>query len=199
MAWFVDKLCGDVADTPSDAENTDTDELPQAAGASGSDSQAEQSAAATDPGADTLMGIEHFYAASDNVGPEIDAQLAKILSGFVKTRLPDDKLKEKLTACLAPKYRQESTRRFGRNSRPKPNHVMSNHSAPKLHSWGRSRKSRLRQTPSCDPRDRGSPFRSGDGDCIDQPGRCIGVARQRKPRHEPVSTRRPARRYKQRL
>ena len=24
MAWFVDKLCGDVADTPSDAENTDT-------------------------------------------------------------------------------------------------------------------------------------------------------------------------------
>ena len=40
---------------------------------------------------------------SDNVGPEIDAQLAKIVSGFVTTRLPDDKLKEKLTACLAPK------------------------------------------------------------------------------------------------
>ena len=92
-----------VADTPSDAENTDTDELPQAAGVSGSDGQAEQSAAATDPGADTLTGIEHFYAASDNVGPEIDVQLAKIVSGFVTTRLPDDKLKEKLTACLAPK------------------------------------------------------------------------------------------------
>ena len=91
------------ADTPSDAENTDTDELPQAAGVSGSDGQAEQSAAATDPGADTLTGIEHFYAASDNVGPEIDAQLAKIVSGFVTTRLSDDKLKEKLTACLAPK------------------------------------------------------------------------------------------------
>ena len=103
MAWFVDKLCGDVADTPSDAENTDTDELPQAAGVNGSDGQAEQSAAATDPGADTLMGIEHFYAASDNVGPEIDAQLAKIVSGFVTTRLSDDKLKEKLRACLAPK------------------------------------------------------------------------------------------------
>ena len=97
------KLCGDVADTPSDAENTDTNELPQAAGVSGSDGQAEQSSVATDPGADTLMGIEHFYAASDNVGPEIDAQLAKIVSGFVTTRLPDDKLKEKLTACLAPK------------------------------------------------------------------------------------------------
>ena len=41
--------------------------------------------------------------ASDNVGPEIDAQLAKIVSDFVTTRLPDDKLKEKLTACLAPK------------------------------------------------------------------------------------------------
>ena len=103
MAWFVDKLCGDVADTPSEAENTDTDELPQAAGVSGSDGQAEQSAAATDPGADTLTGIEDFYAASDNVGPEIDAQLAKIVSGFVTTRLPDDKLKDKLTACLAPK------------------------------------------------------------------------------------------------
>ena len=77
--------------------------LTQAAGVSGSDGQAEQSAAATDPGADTLTGIEHFYAASDNVGPEIDAQLAKIVSGFVTTRLPDDKLKEKLTACLAPK------------------------------------------------------------------------------------------------
>ena len=48
MAWFVDKLCGDVADTTSDAENTDTDELPQATGVSGSDGQAEQSAAATD-------------------------------------------------------------------------------------------------------------------------------------------------------
>ena len=35
MAWFIDKLCGDVADTPSYAENTDTDELPQAAGVSG--------------------------------------------------------------------------------------------------------------------------------------------------------------------
>ena len=103
MAWFVDKLCGDVADTPSDAENTDTDELPQAAGVGGSDGQAEQSAAATDPGADTLTGIEHFYTASDYVGPENDAQLAKIVSGFVTTRLPDDKLKEKLTACLAPK------------------------------------------------------------------------------------------------
>ena len=35
--------------------------------------------------------------------PGIDAQLAKIVSGFLTTRLPDDKLKEKLTACLAPK------------------------------------------------------------------------------------------------
>ena len=70
---------------------------------SDSDGQAGQSAAATDPGADTLTGIESFYAASANVGPDIDAQLAKIVSGFLTTRLPDDKLKEKLTACLAPK------------------------------------------------------------------------------------------------
>ena len=47
MAWFVDKLRGDVDDTPSDAENTDTDGLPQAAGVS--DGQAGHSAAATDP------------------------------------------------------------------------------------------------------------------------------------------------------
>ena len=60
MAWFVDKLRGDVDDTPSDAENTDTDGLPQAAGVSDSDCQAGQSAAATDPGADTLTGIESF-------------------------------------------------------------------------------------------------------------------------------------------
>ena len=83
MAWFVDKLSGDVDDTPSD--------------------QVGQSAAATDPGADTLTGIESFYAASDKVGPDIDAQLAKIVSGFLTTRLADDKLKERLTACLAPK------------------------------------------------------------------------------------------------
>ena len=55
MAWFMDKLRNDVDDTPSDAESTDTDELPQAAG--GSVCAAEQSAAATDPGADTLKGI----------------------------------------------------------------------------------------------------------------------------------------------
>ena len=99
MAWFVDKLRGDVDYTPSDAENTDTDGLPQAAGVSDIDCQAGQ----TDPGADTLTGIESFYAASANVGPDIDAQLAKIVSGFLTTRLPDDKLKEKLSACLAPK------------------------------------------------------------------------------------------------
>ena len=103
MAWFVEKLRGDVDDTPSDAESTDTAGLPQAAGVSDSDGQAGQSAAATDPGADTLTGIESFYAASANVGPDIDAQLAKIVSGFLTTRLPDDKLKEKLSACLAPK------------------------------------------------------------------------------------------------
>ena len=100
MAWFMDNLRGDVDDTPSDAENTDTAELPQAAGVSDSDGQA---GAATDPGADTLMGSENFYAASDNVGPDIDAQLAKIVSGFLTTRLANDKLKEKLTACLAHK------------------------------------------------------------------------------------------------
>ena len=103
MAWFVEKLRGDVDDTPSDAESTDTAGLPQAAGVSDSDGQAGQSAAATDPGADTLTGIESFYAASANVGLDIDAQLAKIVSGFLTTRLPDDKLKEKLSACLAPK------------------------------------------------------------------------------------------------
>ena len=53
----MDKLCSDVDDTPSDAENTDTDELPQAAGVSDSDGQVGQSAAATDPGADTQKGI----------------------------------------------------------------------------------------------------------------------------------------------
>ena len=47
-----------------------------------------------------LTGIENVYAASDNVGPDIDGQLAKIVSGFLTTRLADDKLKEKLTACL---------------------------------------------------------------------------------------------------
>ena len=102
MAWFVDKLRGDVNDTTSDAENTDTAEFPQAAGVSDSDGQAGQSAAATDPGTDTLTAIEKFYAGSDNVGPDIDAQLAKIVSGFITKRLANDKLK-KLTACLAHK------------------------------------------------------------------------------------------------
>ena len=66
-----------------------------------SDGQAGHSAAATDPGADTLTGIE-FLRSVRQRGPDIDAQLAKIVSGFLTTRLPDDKLKEKLTSCLAP-------------------------------------------------------------------------------------------------
>ena len=49
------------------------------------------------------MGIDNFYAVSVNVGPDTDVQLAKIVSAFLTTRLADDKLKEKLTACLAHK------------------------------------------------------------------------------------------------
>ena len=61
MAWFVEKCCGDVADTLSEAENTDdTDELSQAASVSGNVCPAEQSATATDSGVDTLTGIENF-------------------------------------------------------------------------------------------------------------------------------------------
>ena len=45
MAWFVEKLLGDVEGTPSDSKNIDTDDFPQAAGVSGSDCQAGQSAA----------------------------------------------------------------------------------------------------------------------------------------------------------
>ena len=36
------------------------------------------------------------------MGPGIDAQLAKFVSDFLTTRLADDKLKDTLTACLAP-------------------------------------------------------------------------------------------------
>ena len=45
----------------------------------------------------------------------------------------------------------------------------------------------------------GSPFQHGDGEFVDQPGRCIGVARQRESGYQPASTRRPERRYQQRV
>ena len=41
----------------------------------------------------------------------------------------------------------------------------------------------------------GFPIQRGDGEYIDQSGRCIGVARQREPGFQPAQARRPERGY----
>ena len=123
-----------------------------------------------------------------------------MVSGFVTTRLPDDKLKEKLTACLAPKncagivsprVNPEIWEKL--STQTKSRDVTSQRTQNALVGGDRGNRG-YGKHPRAILEIGGSPFRSGDG-----AGQCIGVARQRKPRHEPAATRRPGRRYKQRL
>ena len=103
MAWFLDKLRGEVADPPSDAD-TDTEELPPTAGAR--DEPAQAVSVAADAGLDTLPSmsgldsIEQFYGTAQLT--DIDPQLAKIVGNLTKVHLPDDKLREKQSAFLTP-------------------------------------------------------------------------------------------------
>ena len=108
MAWFVEKLRGEVEDPPTDAELTDTEELPLAAGVRDETVQAQSVTAGA--GVDTqtqssvsgLDSIEQFYGTVESTGPDIDPQLAKIVGNLVKVRLPDDKLRDKQSAFLTP-------------------------------------------------------------------------------------------------
>ena len=101
MAWFLDKLIGEVTDPPSDAD-TDTEELPPAAGARQAVSVATDAGLDTLPSMSGLDSIEQFYGTAELTGPSIDPQLAKIVGNLTKVRPPDDKLREKQSAFLTP-------------------------------------------------------------------------------------------------
>ena len=58
---------------------------------------------------DVLAGLEAFYDASEQVAPDVDGQLAKIVGNLCDTKLADDKLKEKMAAYVRPGNYQLAT------------------------------------------------------------------------------------------
>ena len=51
---------------------------------------------------DILTGLEAFYDASEQVVPDVDGQLANIVGNLCRTKLAEDKLKEKLSTYVRP-------------------------------------------------------------------------------------------------
>ena len=54
------------------------------------------------PSGTPLDEIQRFYGATETVGEDIDTQLADIVDTLMTTRLPEDKLKEKLSVRVRP-------------------------------------------------------------------------------------------------
>ena len=54
------------------------------------------------PSGTPLDEIQRFYGATETVGEDIDTQLADIVDTLMTTRLPEDKLKEKLSLRVRP-------------------------------------------------------------------------------------------------
>ena len=107
MSWFMDKLREPEEQIDTVPIDTTTD-LPLAIGDDSDEAQpladgTSDTAPSVEQAVDPLSALEKFYGAADNTGPDIDPQLARIVENFVKVRLTDDKLKEKLTAGLVPK------------------------------------------------------------------------------------------------
>ena len=107
MSWFMDKLREPEGQSDTVPIDTTTD-LPLAIGDDSSDEAqpladgASDTAPSVEQAADPLSALEKFYGAADTTGPDIDPQMARIVENFVKVRLTEDKLKEKLTAGLVP-------------------------------------------------------------------------------------------------
>lgn len=97
MSWFMAKLAED-DNEPADDSNDDN----TARGNIDTDSIASTSSATRDEPVDVLTGLEAFYDASEHLAPEIDGQLANIVSSLCKTKMADDKLKEKMSAYVRP-------------------------------------------------------------------------------------------------
>ena len=102
MAWFVDQLTGET--TTYEQRELDTPQSQTQNVSSAMDVQL-----ATPPGpsseetvSDTLTGLEQFYDVGDNLAIDVDGQLSNIVNNLTKTRLSDDKLKEKLGAYVRP-------------------------------------------------------------------------------------------------
>ena len=91
MGWFMARL----------AEDDGEDELEQE-GSVASDPPIQDGAAEDREFPDTLAGLASFYTNRDRVAADIDEQLASIVGNLAKSRLADDKLKEKLEGYVRP-------------------------------------------------------------------------------------------------
>ena len=100
MAWFVQRLTEDdvaIAVNEEVGEDLATDSPPVDLGSTETDSSE------TYPiPSGTLDDLQRFYGAAETVGADIDSQLADIVDTLLTSRLPEDKLKEKLSLRIRP-------------------------------------------------------------------------------------------------
>ena len=101
MSWFMNTL------REPEEESDTTMDLPLAIGDDSDEAQpladlTSDTTPSVEQAADPLSALEKFYGVADTTGPDIDPQMARVVENFVKVRLADEKLKEKLTAGLVP-------------------------------------------------------------------------------------------------
>ena len=99
MNWFMTRLAEDdtvINDEGEQAANSPTEDVDSVSIASTSTQPRQPEAV------DVLTGLEAFYDASEQVAPDVDGQLANIVGNLCRTKLAEDKLKEKLSAYVRP-------------------------------------------------------------------------------------------------
>ena len=103
MAWFVQRITEDEANG-GDGLETDSSPLDESAApdACAPDIDSRSGESYPLPSGTPLDEIQRFYGATETVGEDIDTQLADIVDTLMTTRLPEDKLKEKLSLRIRP-------------------------------------------------------------------------------------------------
>ena len=108
MSWFVARLAEDEVADDVGVINEAEEHNPVTTPEGDVDSASLASTSSTQPPprqtepVDVLAGLEAFYDASEQVAPDVDGQLAKIVGNLCGTKLFDDKLKEKMAAYVRP-------------------------------------------------------------------------------------------------
>ena len=104
MAWFVQRLTEDdvaIAVNEEVGEDLATDSPPVDLGPGSTPMETDSSETYPIPSG-TLDDLQRFYGAAETVGADIDSQLADIVDTLLTSRLPEDKLKEKLSLRIRP-------------------------------------------------------------------------------------------------
>ena len=105
MAWFVQRITEDEANEEGrDGLETDSSPVDESAApdACAPDIDSSSGESYPVPSGTPLDEIQRFYGATETVGEDIDTQLADIVDTLMTTRLPEDKLKEKLSLRVRP-------------------------------------------------------------------------------------------------